>query len=116
MIDYKTATDILFGKVKPPELAEQLGTRAFVVNRARVDVGLPTYRGPPPGWAQAIVEVAKRRVEELNSLIRLCEVEIAGEAHEELVTTLLKTRPALTLEDAQNLAREIETRQTEPAA
>jgi hypothetical protein len=66
--DFVTATDLLFGKTGPEELAEALGCAVTSIRQARVDEGKRGHRSPPPGWEAGIARLARQKAAQLQKL------------------------------------------------
>lgn len=65
---FKKATDILFFKVGPEDLASVLDGSPQSIRQARMEPGTVGHRAPPPGWEAAVAEMARYRAEELQKL------------------------------------------------
>lgn len=66
--DFVAATDALFARTGPDELAEALGCAPNSVRQARMDTGKKGYRTPPPGWEVAVASLARQRAAALLKL------------------------------------------------
>jgi len=67
-IDFQTATDALFAKASPEELADELGCSAQTIKQARMAEGKAGHRSPPPGWEAAAARLAKRKADHFRKL------------------------------------------------
>ena len=67
-VDYKEATDRLFGRITATDLADELGVSQNAVARARLDPTTRDFRPPPAGWRTAVARLAGERAEELLKL------------------------------------------------
>lgn len=67
-VDYKTATDRLFGRITAADLAEEIGVSQNAVARARLDPSTRDYRPPPPGWQAAVARLADTYAAKLLAL------------------------------------------------
>lgn len=66
--DFVSATDQLFEKTGPEDLAAILGCAATSVRQARVEAGKKGYRSPPPGWEAAVARLARQKAAQLQKL------------------------------------------------
>jgi hypothetical protein len=68
-VDFKTATDVLFAKTKPEDLAQEIGCSPQTIRQARMgdDTG-HGRRSPPPGWEAGAVRLARKRAEQFRKL------------------------------------------------
>jgi len=72
-VDFITATDTLFAKTGPEDLAGELGCSAQTIRQARMDAEKPGHRTPPPGWEAAAARLARQKAAQLQKLAdRLC--------------------------------------------
>jgi hypothetical protein len=69
-IDFKAATDTLFAKVGPEELAAELEGSPNAIRQARMDPAKDGHRSPPPGWEAAVARLARQRA---AALVKLAE-------------------------------------------
>ena len=67
-IDFVAATDTLFEKTGPEDLAGELGCSAQAIRQARMDATKPGHRSPPHGWEAAAARLAKRKAEHFRRL------------------------------------------------
>jgi hypothetical protein len=67
-IDFVAATDTLFEKTGPEDLAGELGCSAQAIRQARMDAEKPGHRTPPPGWEAAAAKLAKKKAREFCRL------------------------------------------------
>ena len=67
-VDFIAATDTLFAKAGPEDLAAELGCSANTIRQARMDADKAGHRTPPPGWEAAAAKIAKKRAEQLRKL------------------------------------------------
>jgi hypothetical protein len=66
--DFVSATDQLFEKTGPEDLAAILGCAATSVRQARVREGGKGRRSPPPGWEVAVARLARQKASQLQKL------------------------------------------------
>ena len=66
--DFVAATDLLFEKTGPEELAEAIGCATTSIRQARVDEGKRGHRSPPPGWEAAVARLARQKATQLQKL------------------------------------------------
>ena len=75
-IDFIAATDTLFEKTGPDDVAGELGCSAQAIRQARMDADKPGHRSPPPGWEAAAAKLARRKAEQFKRLAeRLAKAE-----------------------------------------
>jgi hypothetical protein len=67
-VDYKEATDRLFGRITAADLADELGVSQNAIARARLDPASRDFRPAPVGWQAAVARLAARRAAELHDL------------------------------------------------
>lgn len=67
-IDFIAATDTLFEKTGPEDLAGELGCSAQAIRQARMDAEKPGHRTPPPGWEAAAAKLARRKADQFKRL------------------------------------------------
>lgn len=67
-MEYKEATDELFGRITASDLAEVLGVSQNAVARARLDPATRDYRPPPAGWQAAVARLAAEHAAKLLEL------------------------------------------------
>lgn len=67
-MDFKSATDILFATISHADLAERLGCSVASIRQARLSPDALAHRAPPPGWQEAVRELARERGAELQAL------------------------------------------------
>jgi hypothetical protein len=67
-VDFKTATDILTGRITAEEIAEAAGVSISSIARARLDPASSAYRSPPEGWQEVLARLADERGGELKEL------------------------------------------------
>jgi hypothetical protein len=67
-IDFVAATDALFARTGPEDLAEVLGCAPNSVRQARMDQGKRGHRSPPPGWEAAVARLARQKAVQLQRL------------------------------------------------
>lgn len=60
-LTFREATDLLFRTVTANDLAERLGVSRNTIARARMDSDNPNSRPAPPGWQDAVRELARER-------------------------------------------------------
>ena len=68
LVDFKTATDILTGRITAEEIAEAAGVSISSIARARLDPASSAYRSPPEGWQEVLARLADERGGELKEL------------------------------------------------
>ena len=66
--DFVSATDLLFKKTKPEELAKEIGCAVTSIAQARVTEDRPGHRSPPPGWEAAVARLARQKAAQLQKL------------------------------------------------
>ena len=66
--DFVAATDTLFERTGPEDLAGELGCSAQAIRQARMDAAKPGHRTPPPGWEAAAARLARRKAEHFSQL------------------------------------------------
>ena len=70
-MDFKAATDILFSRIRPEDLATEIGCSLQMIRQARMGEGTGGGRRlPPPGWEQAVKNLAERHVIDMRSLAK----------------------------------------------
>ena len=68
-IDFKAATDILLTKIRPEELANEIGCSLQMIRQARMGEGTGGGRRlPPSGWEKAVRKLAERQAARLQEL------------------------------------------------
>ena len=67
-IDFIAATDALFAKTGPEDLAGELDCAAGSIRQARMDTDKKGYRTPPPGWEAAVARLARQKAAQLQKL------------------------------------------------
>jgi len=67
-IDFIGATDALFARTGPDDLAKELGCAPNSIRQARMDAGKAGHRSPPPGWEVAIARLARQKAAQLQKL------------------------------------------------
>lgn len=67
-MNFVAATDALFARTGPEELAEELGCGANSVRQARMDEGKKGHRTAPPGWEAAVARLARQKAAQLLKL------------------------------------------------
>jgi hypothetical protein len=67
-VDFKTATDILTKRITADEIAEASGVSISTIARARLASTSSANRAPPPGWREAVRQLAEERSRELRVL------------------------------------------------
>jgi hypothetical protein len=68
-MDFKAATDILFARIRPEDLASEIGCSLQMIRQARMGEGTGGGRRlPPPGWEQAVRHLAERHAMDLRTL------------------------------------------------
>jgi hypothetical protein len=67
-IDFVAATDTLFEKTGPEDLASELGCSAQAIRQARMAASKGGHRSPPPGWEAAAAKLARRKAEQFRKL------------------------------------------------
>ncbi len=67
-IDFVSATDTLFEKTGPDDLAGELGCSAQAIRQARMAEGTSGHRSPPPGWEAAAAKLARRKADQFRKL------------------------------------------------
>jgi hypothetical protein len=68
-MDFKSATDILFGRVTHEDLAARLQMSVAIIRQARLSPAAHGHRQPPIEWRKAVVELAEKRAAELQQLV-----------------------------------------------
>ena len=67
-VDFIAATDTLFAKTGPDDLAAELGCSPNTIRQARMDTAKAGHRTPPPGWEGAAAKLARRKADQLRKL------------------------------------------------
>ena len=67
-IDFVSATDVLFIRTGPQQLAIEIGRAATSIRQARLKVGTKGHRAPPPGWEAVVARLARQKAAELQKL------------------------------------------------
>ena len=67
-MDFVAATDALFSKTGPEELAGALGCSAQSIRQARMDASKGGHRTPPEGWEAATARLARQKAVQLQKL------------------------------------------------
>ena len=67
-VDFKAATDALFAKTGPEDLAAELGCAAQSIRQARMDGEKGGHRSPLPGWEAAAARLARQKATQLQKL------------------------------------------------
>lgn len=67
-MNFVAATDALFARTGPEELADELGCAPNSVRQARMDAGKKGYRAAPPGWEAAVARLARQKAAQLLKL------------------------------------------------
>jgi hypothetical protein len=67
-MDFMTATEALFERVKIEDLAGELGCSPNSVKQARMAEDNRAHRSPPPGWEAAAARLAKRKADHFRRL------------------------------------------------
>jgi hypothetical protein len=67
-VDFKVATDTLFAKTGPEDLAAELGCAAQSIRQARMAEDTHGRRSPPPGWEAAAARLARQKAAQLQKL------------------------------------------------
>ena len=67
-IDFIAATDALFARTGPDELAKELGCAPNSIRQARMDKGKKGHRTAPPGWEVAAARLARQKATQLQKL------------------------------------------------
>lgn len=62
------ATDSLFARTGPEDLADVLGCAPNSIRQARMDEGKKGHRSPPPGWEAAVARLARQKAAQLLKL------------------------------------------------
>jgi hypothetical protein len=66
-LDFIAASDALFEKMKPEDLAAAIGCSVSSVKQARMREG-GGRRSPPPGWEAALARLARQKAAQLEKL------------------------------------------------
>ena len=66
--DFVSATDVLFLRTGPQQLAIEIGCAATSIRQARLVVGTKGHRAPPPGWEAVVARLARQKAAELQRL------------------------------------------------
>ena len=66
-MDFKQATDVLFGEATATQLAEATGVSLNSISRARMDT--VNRRTAPRGWEPIVRRLAKERIDDLYALL-----------------------------------------------
>ncbi len=66
--DFVTATDALFARTGPEELAAALGCASNSIRQARMAEEKRGHRSPPPGWEAAVARLARQKAAQLLKL------------------------------------------------
>jgi len=69
-MDFRKATDELFASLAHEDLAKALGVSVATIRQARLGAHAGAHRAPPAKWESAVLELAKRRIDHLQRLVR----------------------------------------------
>ena len=67
-MNFIAATDALFARTGPDDLAKELGCAPNSVRQARMDEGKKGHRTAPPGWEAAVARLARQKAAQLLKL------------------------------------------------
>lgn len=67
-MDFIGATDALFARTGPDDLAKELRCAPNSIRQARMDADKAGHRSPPPGWEAAVARLARQRAAQLLKL------------------------------------------------
>ena len=67
-MDFRKATDALFGRVDHETLAKRLGVSIASIRQARLKDDAAAHRSPPEGWEKAVADLAEKRAEHYRKL------------------------------------------------
>lgn len=97
--DYRSATDILFAKVRSDDLAAALDLPKWVIDRTRQESGTRFFRAPPANWHQGVIDAAEAQIEVLQQLVK-------DVRHSQAVERMRVLRPELSAKEAEQLLRD----------
>lgn len=69
-MNFVEAMDRLKRGVTDDEIAAAAGVSTNTIRRTRADRSTRNYRPPPPGWEQALAQLASQQIERLIALHR----------------------------------------------
>jgi hypothetical protein len=67
-MNFKKATDILFGRVGHETLAKELGVSVALIRQARLGVEAKAHRTAPEGWEKAVLKIAEKQARRYGKL------------------------------------------------
>lgn len=73
-MNFKKATDALFGRVDHKDLAKALGVSVALIRQARLAPGAKAHRSPPEGWEKAVLkltEAQEKRFRRLEATLKM---------------------------------------------
>lgn len=76
-VDFVDATDVIFAKIGPEDLAQILDCAPNSIRQARMDRGKAGYRSPPGNWENAVRRLAIARANRLMKLVSELERQIS---------------------------------------
>jgi hypothetical protein len=79
-MNFKEATDNLFGNVSHENLAKVLGVSIASIRQARLNPGAAAHRTPPDQWQMAVIQLAEERMEQLRDLATRLRREVTSHA------------------------------------
>lgn len=97
-LTFMEATEILFSKLYPQDLAEALGISVGAITKARQSANALSRQNPPRNWEPGVITLARRRIAELEELIEACE------SQDGLAQALATIDPSLSESDRERLA------------
>jgi hypothetical protein len=68
-MNFKQATDVLFGRVEHAKLAKALNLSVASIRQGRLSRTAKAYREPPPAWQKAVIRLAQKRIAQFRELI-----------------------------------------------
>jgi len=68
-MNFKKATDILFGRIEHAKMAKVLDVSTASIRQARLSRTAKAYREPPSAWQKAVIRLAQERIAEFRALI-----------------------------------------------
>jgi DNA-binding GntR family transcriptional regulator len=77
-MNFKEATDGLFDRIDHAELAEALGVSVASIRQARLSKNAKAYREPPPGWENAVAQLATAQIRHYRELVELLKEGKSG--------------------------------------
>ena len=68
-MEFRAATDLLFRSVSQAELAKKLRVSVASIRQARLSDSAHAHRAPPPGWEEAVSQLAGSQIRVLQRLV-----------------------------------------------